>query len=202
MDYDLIVRNGNVIDGTGLPRRRVDLGIRGGRIAKIGRLENASASEEIDASGLIVAPGIVDAHTHYDPQITYDPYATMSCFHGVTTVLGGNCGFSAAPVRAQDRDFIKGVFARVEDMDPSALGAVRFDRFETFGEFMEVLAGPAWRQFLLLCRPFQHPPLGDGRSCKRTRGDASRTCRNVRHRGGGNGGRGCRAFNLAVPHAQ
>ena len=141
MDYDLIVRGGHLIDGTGLPRRRVDLGIRDGRIAKIGRLESASAREEIDASGLIVAPGIVDAHTHYDPQITYDPYATMSCFHGVTTVLGGNCGFSAAPVRAQDRDFIKGVFARVEDMDPSALGAVRFDRFETFGEFMESLQG-------------------------------------------------------------
>lgn len=141
MDYDLIVRNGHLIDGTGLPRRRVDVGVRDGRIARIGRLEHATAREEIDASGLIVAPGIVDAHTHYDPQITYDPYATMSCFHGVTTILGGNCGFSAAPVRAQDRQFIQGVFARVEDMDPSALSAVRFDRFETFGEFLESLQG-------------------------------------------------------------
>lgn len=141
MDYDLIVRNGHVIDGMGLPRRRIDVGVRDGRIAKMGRLEEATAHEEIDAAGRIVAPGIVDAHTHYDPQVTYDPYATMSCFHGVTTVLAGNCGFSAAPVRPQDRDFIRGVFAKVEDMDPAALDAVRFDRFETFAEFLESLQG-------------------------------------------------------------
>ena len=99
MVFDLIIRGGHVIDGTGLPRRRVDVGVKDGRIARIGRLEDAQASEEIDATGRIVAPGIVDAHTHYDPQITFDPYATMSCFHGVTTVLAGNCGFSVAPTR-------------------------------------------------------------------------------------------------------
>ena len=141
MNYDLIVRNGHVIDGTGLPRRRIDVGLKGGRIARLGRLQDATAREEVDAAGLIVAPGIVDAHTHYDPQITFDPYATMSCFHGVTTVLGGNCGFSAAPVKAQDRDFLKGIFARVEDMDPAALSEVAWDRFETFDEFMAFLRG-------------------------------------------------------------
>ncbi len=141
MEYDLIVRNGMLIDGTGLPRRRVDVGVKDGRIARLARLENATANEEIDARGRIVAPGIVDAHTHYDPQITFDPYATMSCFHGVTTVLAGNCGFSAAPVKAQDLDFLKGVFARVEDMDPVALGGVRWDKFETFPEFMAYLKG-------------------------------------------------------------
>src|SRR5579863_8997578 len=112
-----------VIDGTGLPRRRIDVGVKDGRIARMAHLKGATATEEIDASGLIVAPGLVDAHTHYDPQVTFDPYATMSCFHGVTTVLAGNCGFSAAPVRKADQDFIKGVFARVEDMDPVALSA-------------------------------------------------------------------------------
>jgi N-acyl-D-amino-acid deacylase len=141
VEYDLIVRNGFVIDGTGLPRRRVDVGVKNGRIAKVGRLDAATASEEIDAAGRIVAPGIVDAHTHYDPQVTYDPYATMSCFHGVTTVLGGNCGFSAAPVKQQDQEFLKRVFAKVEDMDPLALGGVRWDRFETFDEFLESLNG-------------------------------------------------------------
>ena len=141
MDYDLIVRNGYVVDGTGLPRRRVDVGVKDGRIARLGRLDQASAHTEIDAKGRIVAPGIVDAHTHYDPQITYDPYATMSCFHGVTTVLAGNCGFSAAPVRAADRPFMKGVFARVEDMDPTGLDGVRWDQFETFEEFLASLKG-------------------------------------------------------------
>jgi N-acyl-D-amino-acid deacylase len=137
MDYDLIVRNGYVVDGSGLPRRRVDVGVKDGRIAKLGRLDGAKAREEIDAAGRIVAPGIVDAHTHYDPQITFDPYATMSCFHGVTTVLAGNCGFSVAPVRRGDDSFMAGVFASVEDMDPIALSGVAWDECETFPQFME-----------------------------------------------------------------
>jgi N-acyl-D-amino-acid deacylase len=141
VDYDLIVRNGYVIDGSGLPRRRIDVAVKDGRVARMGRLETATAREEIDAKGRIVAPGIVDAHTHYDPQITFDPYATMSCFHGVTTVLGGNCGFSVAPVRKDDHDFLAGVFASVEDMDPAALGGVTWDEFETFGEFIDSREG-------------------------------------------------------------
>ncbi len=135
-EYDLIVRGGLVVDGTGLPRRRVDVGVRDGRVAALARLDGASAAEEIDADGLIVAPGIVDAHTHYDPQITFDPYATVSCFHGVTTVVAGNCGFSVAPCRAQDRPFLSGIFARVENMDPVALSAITWDQFETFPEFL------------------------------------------------------------------
>ena len=85
---------------------------------------------------MIVAPGIVDAHTHYDPQITFDPYATMSCFHGVTTVVAGNCGFSVAPCKPEDRAFLSGIFARVENMDPIALSAITWDEFETFPEFL------------------------------------------------------------------
>jgi N-acyl-D-aspartate/D-glutamate deacylase len=139
--FDLIVRGGFVVDGTGLPRRRVDVGIRDGRIARLAHLDNVSAREEIDATGMIVAPGIVDIHTHYDPQITFDPYATMSCFHGVTTVVAGNCGFSVAPCRKDDTQFLKDIFASVEDMDPIALSAVRWDRFETFAEFMGSLKG-------------------------------------------------------------
>ena len=136
MEYDLIVRNGYVVDGTGLPRRRVDVAVKDGRIARIARMDGVGAKEEIDAKGRIVAPGIVDAHTHYDPQITFDPYATMSCYHGVTTVLAGNCGFSAAPVKAVDRTFIQGVFAKVEDMDPIALSGVAWESYETFEEFL------------------------------------------------------------------
>jgi N-acyl-D-amino-acid deacylase len=140
-DFDLIVRNGFVVDGTGLPRRRVDVGVRNGRVAQLAHLGDATADDEIDADGTIVAPGIVDVHTHYDPQITFDPYATMSCFHGVTTVIAGNCGFSVAPCKPGDRAFLSGIFARVESMDPIALSAVTWTEFETFGEFLESRRG-------------------------------------------------------------
>jgi N-acyl-D-aspartate/D-glutamate deacylase len=139
--FDCVIRGGMVVDGTGLPRRRIDVGIRDGRIARLAPLDNAVAREEIDATGAIVAPGIVDIHTHYDPQITFDPYATMSCFHGVTTVVAGNCGFSVAPCRHDDVGFLKNIFASVEDMDPIALSGVRWDRFETFPEFLASLKG-------------------------------------------------------------
>ena len=140
-DYDLIVRGGDVVDGTGLPRRRVDVGVRAGKVVKVGRLEGERAAQEIDAGGMIVAPGIVDAHTHYDPQITFDPYATVSCFHGVTTVVAGNCGFSVAPCKPEDRPFLSGIFARVENMDPIALSAITWREFETFPEFLESRRG-------------------------------------------------------------
>ena len=140
-DFDLVVRNGFVADGTGLPRRHVDVGVRGGRIATLGHLDGATAADEIDADGMIVAPGVVDAHTHYDPQITFDPYATVSCFHGVTTVVAGNCGFSVAPCKPDDREFLSGIFARVESMDPVALSAITWDEFETFPEFLDSRRG-------------------------------------------------------------
>src|SRR5262249_39997295 len=135
-DFDLVVRNGFVVDGTGLPRRRVDVGVRDGRVATLAHLGDATATDEIDADGMVVAPGIVDVHTHYAPQITFDPYATASCFHGLTTGMAGNCGFSVAPCKPADRAFLSGIFARVESMDPIALSAVAWDEFETFGEFV------------------------------------------------------------------
>jgi N-acyl-D-aspartate/D-glutamate deacylase len=138
---DLLVRGGLVVDGTGLARRRVDIGVRDGRVVAVGHLDAGAAREVLDADGRIVAPGIVDAHTHYDPQITFDPYATVSCFHGVTTVVAGNCGFSVAPCKAEDRAFLAGIFARVENMDPIALGAITWDEFETFPEFLASRTG-------------------------------------------------------------
>ncbi|HEV8296733.1 MAG TPA: amidohydrolase family protein [Acidimicrobiales bacterium] len=138
--YDVIIRDGLVVDGTGLPARNADVGINEGRITAVGRLRGEQAATVIDAAGAVVAPGIVDAHTHYDPQVTWDPMCDTSALHGVTTVVSGNCGFSLAPCRAEDRAYLAQVFARVEGMDLSALSHVDW-RFESFPEFLGSLDG-------------------------------------------------------------
>jgi N-acyl-D-amino-acid deacylase len=138
---DLLIRGGIVVDGTGLSRRRADVAVKAGRILQVGHVSaNTESTREIDAEGLIVAPGIVDAHTHYDPQLTFDPYATSSCYHGVTTVLAGNCGFSIAPTRTEARPYIKAMFAKVEGMAPAALDGVQWD-FESFPEYLAARRG-------------------------------------------------------------
>jgi N-acyl-D-amino-acid deacylase len=139
-NFDLVIRNGIVVDGTGLPRRRADVAVLDGRIAEIGFVEGEGA-REIDAAGRVVAPGIVDPHTHYDPQLTFEPYGTSSCFHGVTTVVAGNCGFSVAPLKPGDSPWLIQLFARVEGMDASALEGIPFDGFETFPEFLASMHG-------------------------------------------------------------
>ncbi|MEM7409965.1 MAG: amidohydrolase family protein [Myxococcota bacterium] len=141
MSFDLVIRGGVVVDGTGLARRRADVGVRGGKIAAVGHLGRAAGDARvIDAGGCIVAPGIVDLHTHYDPQLTFDPYATSSCYHGVTTVLAGNCGFSIAPVVPAGRDYLKAMFAKVEGMAPAALDGVVWD-FESFPDYLAARRG-------------------------------------------------------------
>jgi N-acyl-D-amino-acid deacylase len=133
--YDLKISGGLVVDGTGVPGRHVDVGIVDGRVADVGRLGGEGARRTIDAEGMVVAPGIIDAHTHYDPQLTWDPVCDTSALHGVTTVAAGNCGFSVAPCRAEDRGYIAQMFARVEGMDLAALDNVAWE-FETFEEFL------------------------------------------------------------------
>src|SRR5215831_15647908 len=108
---DLVVRNGLVVDGTGAPATRADVGVSGGRIVAIGEVDD-TAAHTIDADGLVVAPGFIDPHTHYDAQIMWDPALTPSSFHGVTTIVGGNCGFSVAPLNADSADYLMRMLAR------------------------------------------------------------------------------------------
>ena len=119
---DLIIRGGHVIDGSGTPRRAADVGVQGGRIVAIGPID-VDATRVIEAAGRIVAPGFIDVHTHFDAQVFWDGALTPSPFHGVTTVLAGNCGFSIAPLSesASDREYLKRMLSRVEGMPLESL---------------------------------------------------------------------------------
>jgi N-acyl-D-aspartate/D-glutamate deacylase len=129
-----VIRGGTVVDGTGAPQRRADVLIEGGRIAEIG--DHLQGDVELDAGGHVVAPGFVDIHTHYDAQVFWDPALTPSCFHGVTTVVAGNCGFSIAPTHSRDRELIANTMQKVEDMNPASLMAgIPWD-FETFPDYL------------------------------------------------------------------
>src|SRR5262245_32295095 len=115
MSYDLVIKNGMVIDGSGAPRYRADVAVQNGRIAAIGRIDG-KAKRTIDADGHVVTPGFVDGHTHMDAQVFWDPIGSCSCYHGVTTVVMGNCGFTLAPCKAQDADFVFRNLERAEDL--------------------------------------------------------------------------------------
>jgi N-acyl-D-aspartate/D-glutamate deacylase len=140
MDYDLVIRGGTIVDGTGAPGARGDVGIRDGRIAALGDAPG-SAPRTLDASDRVVAPGFVDIHTHYDAQVLWDRMLTISPWHGVTTVLIGNCGFGVAPTRPEHRGLILRTLEKVEGMSLDALEAGIGDDwpFETFPEYLDAL---------------------------------------------------------------
>ena len=139
-DFDLCIRGGLVVDGSGAPGRNADIGIRGGRIAEIGSLRG-STRQTLDASGCVVAPGFVDLHTHYDAQVLWDRMLSISPWHGVTSVLTGNCGFGVAPTRPEDRERILGTLEKVEGMSLEALqvGLGGDWGFESFPEYLDCL---------------------------------------------------------------
>src|SRR2546428_4835157 len=135
---DLVLRGGRVCDGSGAPARDADVGIDAGRIAAIGRVDGA-ARRTLDARGLLVAPGFVDVHTHYDAQVTWDRLCTPSCWHGVTSVVIGNCGFALAPCRPGDRERLLRMLEHVEGMPFESLRAgVAWD-WESFAEYVRAL---------------------------------------------------------------
>src|SRR5271165_3148873 len=138
MDTDVVIAGGTVVDGTGGPARVADVLVRDGRIAEIG--PGLRGGTVLDASGQVVAPGFIDIHTHYDAQVFFDPWLSPSCFHGVTTVIAGNCGFSIAPVLPEMVPLLARTLQHVEDMsfDTLAVG-VPWDEFETFPQYLEAV---------------------------------------------------------------
>ncbi len=138
--YDTIIRNGTIIDGTGADRYVADIALKDGKIAKIGKVKvNGTASHEIDAKGKLVTPGWVDIHTHYDGQATWDPLLAPSSWHGVTTVVMGNCGVGFAPVKPEDRDFLIELMEGVEDIPGAALSEGIDWQWESFPEYLDAL---------------------------------------------------------------
>jgi N-acyl-D-aspartate/D-glutamate deacylase len=117
MAYDLLIKNGTIVDGTGEAPYRGDVAVRDGKIVAIGEVDaSEGASETIDAEGQLVTPGWVDIHTHFDGQATWDPLLTPSCWHGVTTVVMGNCGVGFAPVKPDARKWLVELMEGVEDI--------------------------------------------------------------------------------------
>lgn len=137
--FDLVIRNGTVIDGSGAPRRVADVAVQDGKIAAVGPKLGAGR-REIDAAGLVVAPGFVDIHTHYDGQATWDPFVTPSSWHGVTTTVFGNCGVGFAPVRPGASGYLINLMEGVEDIPGTVLSeGVKFD-WESFPDYLDALA--------------------------------------------------------------
>ena len=140
MAYDIVIKNGTVVDGSGGARYRADVAVQDGKIAAIGRI-NEKAKRTIDAEGHIVSPGFVDGHTHMDAQVFWDPIGSCSCYHGVTSVDMGNCGFTFAPCKQEDADLVFRNLERAEDISRDAMLAGIEWRWETFPQYLDVLDG-------------------------------------------------------------
>ncbi len=163
MAYDLIVKNGTVIDGTGAPAARADVAITNGKIAEIGKIKDGAA-RVLDASDLVVAPGFIDPHTHYDAQICWDPMVTCTSWHGVTSVMMGNCGVGIAPCKPQVRDVAAWDLVNVEAIPYDALSKGIKWEWETFPEYLDAAErrGSAINLgFLAPLTPFRHFVMGD-----------------------------------------
>jgi N-acyl-D-aspartate/D-glutamate deacylase len=138
MAYDLLIKNGRIVDGSGMPSYKGDVAVAGGKIAELGRL-NSAAKRVIDADGKVIAPGFIDNHCHYDAQVTWDPLCTFSCYHGATSVIIGNCSLAVAPVREHDHEKLISMLSQVEAIPMDVLQAgVPWD-WESFPQYMDVL---------------------------------------------------------------
>ena len=155
-EFDLVIRNGNVADGRGAPLFKADVAVSGGRIVQVGKVSGRGA-EEIDAEGLLVTPGFIDVHTHYDGQVTWESTIKPSSWHGVTTIVMGNCGVGFAPVKATDHDTLIELMEGIEDIPGTALHEGLTWNWESFKDYLDVLGR---RRFDLdICAQLPHAPL-------------------------------------------
>lgn len=138
MGYDVVVRGGTIVDGSGGPSYIADVGIQGGKIVSIGKITDARA-QNIDADGMVVCPGFIDVHTHLDCQLFWEPLGSSSCWQGVTTAVMGNCGFTLAPARENEKDFALGSFERAEDIPLATMHAGIPWSWETFPEYFDTI---------------------------------------------------------------
>lgn len=140
MAFDLVVKNGWIVDGTGLPAHFGDVAVKDQKIVEVGQIDRAEpARQVIDAEGQTIAPGFLDVHTHFDAQLTWDPLATSSCWHGITSIVITNCGFALAPVKPGDRDYIMRMLAKVEGMSLDSLKQGLRWEWETYPEYLDAL---------------------------------------------------------------
>jgi len=137
--YDVVIQGGTVVDGSGSRPFRADVGIKDGRIVRVGKISDTAGAQVVDAEGHVVTPGFIDGHTHMDAQVMWDPLGTCSCWHGVTTVVMGNCGFTLAPVEPGREDLVVRNLERAEDIAPEAMAAGIDWRWETFPQMLDVL---------------------------------------------------------------
>ncbi|MDO9176501.1 MAG: amidohydrolase family protein, partial [Actinomycetota bacterium] len=135
--FDILIRDGTVVDGTGAPSRPADVGIVGDRVVAVEPNLHGDAALGIDAAGKLVTPGFVDIHTHLDAQIAWDPKASSSCYHGVTSVVMGNCGVTFAPCKPEDREYLAELMESVEDIPRAAIMSGLPWDWVTYGEYLE-----------------------------------------------------------------
>ena len=138
MTYDLLIKNGRIIDGSGMPAFHGDVAVSGGKIVELGRLDGP-ATRVIEADGNVIAPGFIDNHCHYDAQVTWDPLCTYSCYHGATSVIIGNCSLTLAPVRPHDHETLAGMLSEVEAIPMDILREAVPWNWETFPEYMDAI---------------------------------------------------------------
>ncbi len=180
MIYDLLIKNGRIIDGSGNPSFHGDLGVSRGKIVELGRLAGP-AKRVIDAEGLVIAPGFIDNHCHYDAQVTWDPLCTFSCYHGATTVIIGNCSLGVAPARPDSHAKLLGMLSQVEAIPMDVLEAGLTWQWETFPEYMEVVGRKLGVNVGMLIghSAIRHYAMGDASQERRATGTELDSMRNL-----------------------